>query len=94
MAGPNPETPFRRIEELAQENEGLREQLRQKQAELEEADAEIKRLRQELKEAQRAGPHQNTKRKKKPNLSFALQGYLGQGMNGKPSGCNAAFWKM
>src|ERR1017187_3976923 len=65
MAGPNPETPFRRIEELAQENEGLREQLRQKQAELEEADAEIKRLRQELKEAQRAGPHQNTKRKKK-----------------------------
>ena len=28
------------------------------------------------------------------SLSFALQGYLGQGMNGKPSGCNAAFWKM
>jgi predicted nuclease with TOPRIM domain len=40
MAGPNPGTPFRRIEELEQENEALREQLRQKQAELEEADAE------------------------------------------------------
>jgi hypothetical protein len=65
MAGPNPETPFRRIEELEQENENLREQLRQKQAELEEADAEIKRLRQELKEAQQAGHQQSPKRKKK-----------------------------
>ncbi len=68
MAGPNPETPFRRIEELEQENEVLREQLRQKQAELEEADAEIERLRKELKEAQQAGHQQNTKRKKKGKL--------------------------
>jgi hypothetical protein len=37
----------------------------QKQAELERAGAEIDRLRQPLKEAQRGGHQQNTKRKKK-----------------------------
>ena len=56
-----------RIEELQQENEALREQLRQKQDELEQADAEIERLRQQLREAQRAGRQQTPKRKKKDN---------------------------
>lgn len=54
-----------RIEELEQQNEALREQLRQKQAELEEADAEIERLRQQLRQAQRAAHQSDTKRKKK-----------------------------
>ena len=39
--------PFQRILELEHELEVLREQLRQKQAELEKADAEIERLRQD-----------------------------------------------
>ena len=50
MTGTDAGAPFHRIEELEQENELLRERLRQKQAELERADAEIDRLRQQLKE--------------------------------------------
>jgi TolA-binding protein len=65
VTGTDAGAPFHRIEELEQENELLRERLRQKQAELERADAEIDRLRQQLKEAQQGGHQQNTKRKKK-----------------------------
>jgi transposase len=65
MAGTNPGAPTPSIEQLEQENEVLREQLRQKQAELEEADAEIGRLRQQLREAQRASHQSPPKRKKK-----------------------------
>jgi hypothetical protein len=46
VTGTDAGAPFHRIEELEQENEVLRERLRQKQAELERADAEIDRLRQ------------------------------------------------
>jgi molecular chaperone GrpE (heat shock protein) len=41
MADADSSAPFQRIEELEEENEVLREQLKQKQAELEQADAEI-----------------------------------------------------
>jgi hypothetical protein len=65
MAGKDFGAPFQRIEGLEHENDALREQLRQKQAELEHADAEIERLRQQLKAAQRASHQPNTKLKKK-----------------------------
>ena len=51
MTGEDSSAPFQRIQELERENEALREQWRKKQTELEEADAEIERLRQELKNA-------------------------------------------
>lgn len=65
MADTDSGAPSKRIEELEQENQALREQLRQKQAELEEADAEVERLRQQLKQAQRAAHQSDAKRKKK-----------------------------
>ena len=65
MAGEDSNAPFQRIQELERENEALREQLRKKQAELEEADTEIERLRQELKSARRASRQPDPKRKKK-----------------------------
>lgn len=65
MASTNPGAPTPSIEQLEQKIESLREQLRQKQSELEEADAEIGRLRQQLQEAQRASHQSSPKRKKK-----------------------------
>jgi transposase len=65
MTDEDSSAPLQRIQELERENEALREQLRKKQTELEEADTEIERLRRELKNAQRTSRQPDPKRKKK-----------------------------
>ena len=63
MAGTDSGAPFQRIEELEQENEGLRERLEQAEEDIERLRRENEQLRQELKAAGRGSRHGKRKPK-------------------------------
>jgi len=66
MAGTDSGAPFRRIEELEQENEDLRERLEQADEEIDRLRRENEQLRKELKVAGRGSKNGRGKRKADP----------------------------
>lgn len=66
MAGTDSGAPFRRIDELEEENEALRERLEQAEADVERLRRENEQLRKELKAAGRATRHGRRKPKADP----------------------------
>ena len=66
MAGTDSGAPFRRIEELEQENEDLRERLEQADEEIDRLRRENEQLRKELKAAGRGWKGGRGKRKADP----------------------------
>src|SRR5438132_10936738 len=66
MAGTESGAPFQRIEELEQENEVLRERLKQAEEDMERLQRENEQLRKELKAAGRGSRHGKRKPKADP----------------------------